>query len=111
LSGLPIIRDHGSLGRWLQWLAAWGCADLPLPAGPIYSDAELCLEAAIAGQGVAMAWSTLAADALKSDLCARRFLKGSPRANSTGSQPRPPSANIRVFERWLRAELAADCVV
>jgi hypothetical protein len=27
------------------------------------------------------------------------------------SPVRPPSANILVFARWLRAELAADCVV
>ena len=54
LRGLPIIRDHGSPGRWPQWLAARGRADLPLHAGPIYSDAALCLEAAIARQGVAM---------------------------------------------------------
>ncbi len=114
LRGLPIIRDHGSPGRWPQWLAARGCADLPLHAGPIYSDAALCLEAAIAGQGVAMAWPTLAADALKSDLVRAPF----PERVASGefywlatSPVRPPSANIRVFARWLRAELAADCVV
>jgi LysR family transcriptional regulator, glycine cleavage system transcriptional activator len=114
LRGLPIIRDHGSPRRWPQWLAARGCADLPLPAGPIYSDAALCLEAAIAGQGVAMAWPTLAADALKSDLVRAPF----PERVASGefywlatSPVRPLSANIRVFARWLRAELAADCVV
>ena len=113
LRGLPIIRDHGSPGRWPQWLAARGCADLPLPTGPIYSDAALCLEAAIAGQGVAMAWPTLAADALKSDLVRAPF----PERVASGefywlatSPVRPLSANIRVFARWLRAELAADCV-
>jgi DNA-binding transcriptional LysR family regulator len=85
-----------------------------LPTGPIYSDAALCLEAAIAGQGVAMAWPTLAADALKSNLVRAPF----PERVATGkfywlaiSPVRPPSANILVFARWLRAELAADCVV
>ena len=114
LRSLPIIRDHGSPSRWPQWLAARGCADLPLPAGPIYSDAALCLEAAIAGQGVAMAWPTLAADALKSNLVLAPF----PERVASGefywlatSPVRPLSANIRVFARWLRAELAADCVV
>jgi len=114
LRGLPIIRDHGSPGRWPQWLAARGCTDLPLHAGPIYSDAALCLEAAIAGQGVAMAWPTLAADALKSDLVRAPF----PERVASGefywlatSPVQPPSTNIRVFARWLRAELAADCVV
>ncbi|MBV8473651.1 MAG: LysR family transcriptional regulator, partial [Hyphomicrobiales bacterium] len=66
LSGLPVIRDHGSPGRWRHWLAGQGAPDLPLGGGPVYSDAALCLEAAIAGQGVALAWPTLAVDALRS---------------------------------------------
>ncbi len=66
LRNLPAIRDRGSPGRWRQWLAGQGTPDLPLGGGPVYSDAALCLEAAIAGQGVALAWPTLAVDALRS---------------------------------------------
>jgi DNA-binding transcriptional LysR family regulator len=51
LARIPIIVDHGSLGRWPFWLAAVGCPDLKLAPGPIFSDAGLCLEAAIAGRG------------------------------------------------------------
>jgi DNA-binding transcriptional LysR family regulator len=114
LRSFPIIRDHGAPGRWPHWLAAWRCADLPLHAGPIYSDAALCLDAAIAGQGVAMAWPTLAADALKNGLVRAPF----PQRVASGefywlatSPVRPQSANIRAFARWLRTELMADCVV
>jgi DNA-binding transcriptional LysR family regulator len=114
LTRLPIIRDHGSPGRWPLWLAARGAPDLPLAAGPVYSDAGLCLEAAIAGQGVTMAWPTLAADALKSGVVRAPFA-GSVDAGESywlvASAARSPSAAARAFARWLKAELAADGAV
>ncbi len=111
LKRLPIIRDHGSPGRWRLWLAAQGAPDLPLAAGPVYSDAGLCLEAAIAGQGVAMAWPTLAADALKSGVVRAPFAGRVATSESywlVSSAARTPSAAARAFGRWLKAELAAD---
>src|SRR5271157_661136 len=113
LRRVPIIRDHGSPAWWPLWLAEQGYADLPLNVGPIYSDAGLCLEAAIAGQGVAMAWPRLAADAIKSGLVRSPFSKRVASGQFywlATSAARSPTANIRAFGRWLRAELAADCV-
>jgi LysR family glycine cleavage system transcriptional activator len=114
LSGLPILRDHGSPGRWPLWLAARGAAGLSLGAGPIYSDAGLCLEAAIAGQGIAMAWPTLAIDALRSGVLRAPF----PDRVASGefnwlvrSPVRTPSLEVRAFARWLRTELEADLVI
>ncbi len=114
LRDVPIIRDHGSSARWPDWLAAQGRADLRLGAGPIFSDASLCLEAAIAGQGVAMAWPTLAVDALKSGRIHAPFPTPVPTGQSywlVSSAARGPSANIRAFGRWLREEMAADRVI
>jgi DNA-binding transcriptional LysR family regulator len=114
LARLPAIRDHGSPGRWPLWLAGQGAPDLRLAAGPIYSDAGLCLDAAIAGQGVTMAWPTLAADALKSGVVRAPF-PGWVEADEAywlvGSAARPMSAAARAFGRWLKAELAADAAV
>ena len=114
LSGLPVLRDYGSPGRWPLWLAAQGAAGLPLGAGPIYSDAGLCLDAAIAGQRIAMAWPTLAIDALRSGVLRAPF----PERVASGefywlvrSPARAPSANLRAFARWLRTELEADSIV
>jgi len=73
LARIPVIVDHGSPGRWPSWLAAVGRPELRLAPGPIFSDAGLCLDAAIAGQGVALAWPTLAADALKAGLIVAPF--------------------------------------
>lgn len=113
IRGLPIIRDHNSPTRWSAWLAGEGAPDLPLGAGPIYSDAGLCLEAAIAGQGLAMAWPTLAADALKAGVLRAPFSRRVATQEAywlVTSAIRTPSANVRAFAGWLRAELAADCV-
>jgi LysR family glycine cleavage system transcriptional activator len=111
LKRLPIIRDHGSAGRWPLWLAAQGASELPLAAGPVYSDAGLCLEAAIAGQGVALAWPTLAADALKSGVVRAPFagcVDGGESYWLVSSAARAPSAAVRAFGRWLKSELTAD---
>jgi LysR family transcriptional regulator, glycine cleavage system transcriptional activator len=114
LERLPIIRDHGSPGRWPAWLAGQGAPGLRLADGPIYSDAALCLDAAIAGQGVTMAWPTLAADALKCGAVRAPFV-GSVDAGESywlvGSAARPLSAAARAFARWLKTELAADGAV
>jgi DNA-binding transcriptional LysR family regulator len=108
---IPVIVDHGSLGRWPFWLAAVGHPEIKLAAGPIFSDAGLCLEAAIAGQGVALAWPTLAADALRAGLVVAPF----PSRVTTeefywlvSSAKRPPSANVRRFGAWLKEAL--DCL-
>jgi LysR family transcriptional regulator, glycine cleavage system transcriptional activator len=66
---LPIIRENARLYGWDAWLAASGSV-AELPAGPTYRDASLCLDAAVTGQGVFMAWETLACDALKRNVLA-----------------------------------------
>ena len=114
LERLPIIRDHGSPGRWPAWLAGQGAPGLRLADGPIYSDAALCLDAAIAGQGVTMAWPTLAADALKCGAVRAPFAGSLDAGESywlVGSAARPLSAAARAFARWLKTELAADGAV
>jgi len=111
LAQLPIIRDHGSPARWSAWLAGQGAPDLALAPGPVYSDAGLCLDAAIAGQGVALAWPTLAADALKSGALRAPFPGSVATAESywlVMSARRRPSPLVGAFARWLKEELAAD---
>lgn len=114
LQRLPIIRDHGSPRRWPLWLAAQGAPDFRLAEGPVYSDASLCLDAAIAGQGVTMAWPTLAADALKSGVVRAPFAGRVDSGESywlVAAAARAPSVAARAFARWLKSELAADGAV
>lgn len=93
---------------WLRWFAAAGIAD-PSLHGPTLNSASLLIDAAVDGQGVALARTTLAAR----DLIAGRLvrpvdpwlkLKSSywvvcPKATT------PATATVR---RWLLAEAAED---
>lgn len=65
IAQLPVIADESTMISWERWFEAAGLAPSPvLPAGPSFTDPILGIDAAIAGQGVALAWQLLAADAL-----------------------------------------------
>jgi DNA-binding transcriptional LysR family regulator len=111
LSRIPVIHDHGSPQNWDIWLAAYGRAGMPLCTGPTFSDASLCLDAAIAGQGIMIGWQTLAQDALRDG----RLVSPFPRPIATGlsywlvsSARERPSAKVKAFGKWLRTELECD---
>ena len=105
---LPIIRENDALMGWDVWLAAF---DLTLPRrtdGPTYADGALCLDAAMTGQGVFMAWETLACDALeRGQLVApfdTRVDTGAAYWFATGqASARKPA--VRTFHDWLVEEL------
>jgi len=106
----PIIRDQGEMFGWNIWLKPNGLDDSILGDGPTFSDGSLCLDAAIAGQGVFLAWETLACDALRfgrvvapfPDRYATDFSYWFVRARHA-----QPSKSVHDFERWLRWELDA----
>ncbi|CAM5773497.1 LysR family transcriptional regulator [Labrys miyagiensis] len=111
LSRMPVIHDYGSPRNWEIWLAAQGRAGLPLGPGPTFSDAALCLDAAIAGQGVMMGWRTLAQDALRDG----RLVSPFPAPVPTGlaywlvdSARERPTAKVKAFAAWLRRELECE---
>ncbi|MEM7021612.1 MAG: LysR substrate-binding domain-containing protein [Pseudomonadota bacterium] len=108
LAQVPIIRDRGEMFSWRIWLEPHGLYETVLGEGPVFSDGSLCLDAAIAGQGVFLAWETLACDALS----AGRLVTPLPGRYPTGfsywyvtGQYAPRSAAVRAFEVWLRKEL------
>lgn len=110
LARVPVLRDHGSMFTWETWLAPEGLSGLTLTEGSVYSDASLCLQAAIAGQGILLAWPTLAAYAIADGQLVAPF----PGRHKTGlaywlvtsAQRRTPD-KLKVFEAWLRAEFEA----
>lgn len=104
----PVIRENEDMYGWASWLAEMGVPYPQLPPGPTYADAALCLDAAMTGQGIFMAWETLACDALERGQVVSPF---KPRA-ATGSTywfvtsrnaARKPS--VRKFRTWLQEEL------
>lgn len=110
LAGIPVLRDRGAMFTWEAWLAPEGLSGLELTEGSIYSDASLCLQAAIAGQGVFLAWPTLAAYAIADGQLVAPF----PGRHKTGyaywlvtSAQRPKPTKVKRFEAWLREEFSA----
>ena len=108
LARYPIIRDGGEMFGWNIWLKPHGLDDSILGDGPTFSDGSLCLDAAIAGQGVFLAWETLACDALRFGRVVAPF----PDRHRTDfsywlvrARHAQPSKSARAFERWLRREL------
>lgn len=112
LAKIPVIRENEALYGWKAWLAEQGLSTLKLKAGPTYADASLCLDAAMTGQGVFMAWETLACDALERGQVVSPFNQRSPTgatywfATSRISVQKPSTIK---FRSWLEKEL--ECSV
>jgi len=111
LARVPIIRDTGNMFTWDTWLAPNGLDSSILGEGPSFSDGALCLDAAIAGQGVFLAWETVASNALRTGSLVAPFPGRYPTGHAywfvTGRDIRKPR-RIAAFEAWLRDELRRD---
>lgn len=108
LTGVPIIREPHTMFGWNVWLGPNGMDEEQLGDGPVFSDASLCLDAAVAGQGVFLAWETLAQDALQMGRLTAPF----PGRFRTGIsywfvEPKGlrRSPQVEAFRTWLIGEL------
>ncbi|MFZ2101090.1 MAG: LysR substrate-binding domain-containing protein [Oricola sp.] len=108
LAKAPIVRDQYAMFDWDLWLAPNGLDKSVLGDGPVYSDGALCLDAAIAGQGVFLAWEPLASHALASGQVVAPFPDRYPTGDSywfvTGMAARP-NPHVTRFRDWLKTEL------
>ena len=109
LADVPIIRDPDAMFDWSIWLGPNGLDNSILGDGPQFSDASLCLDAAIAGQGAFLAWETLALDALERNCLVAPF----PGRYETGlaywfitGRGGATKPSVRAFQTWLETELA-----
>lgn len=107
----PIVRDANSTLSWNVWLSKFGMDESQLGDGHSFTDAALCLDACIAGQGVMLAWPTLAHYALSVGQVVAPF----PERAATGlgyylvtSATRRDSSKVSRFRRWIKAEIARD---
>ncbi|HEX9858718.1 MAG TPA: LysR substrate-binding domain-containing protein [Paracoccaceae bacterium] len=111
LAQVPIIREPHPMFSWDVWLGPLGLSSEILGAGPEFSDSSLCLDAAISGAGVFLAFEVVAAEAL-----ARGSLVTLPPGQvETGmaywlvsAKDRAPTAAHTAFRRWLKARLARE---
>ncbi|RLQ86951.1 LysR substrate-binding domain-containing protein [Notoacmeibacter ruber] len=106
-----ILRDVNSVIPWQFWLDQFDMREEELPQGYAFTDGALCLEAAIAGQGVMLAWRFLAEDAIAAGQLVAPF-EG---CTATGlsywllsSKRRRPGLPVRAFSEWLKNEIAGS---
>lgn len=98
-----LLRDQRV--PWSHWFRAAGLQNAPEPGrGPLYSDAGLLLQAAVASHGVALARSVLVSDELASGQLLRLFDIGAPAEFAyfvvypSGETLRPPAM---ILKEWL----------
>jgi len=115
LAKLPIIYDRPSITRdifqvrWNLWLALHGMDESMLVTeGPSFSDSALCLDAAIAGQGVMLGWHTLAMDALADGRLVKPFAEEAKTPLGYYLVTSPARGNdkkIAAFKAWIKQEI------
>jgi LysR family transcriptional regulator, glycine cleavage system transcriptional activator len=92
---------------WPMWLKAAGVKDVPMASGLSFNNMSLALDAAIAGHGVVLAYSTIAAADIAAGRLIRLFSLALPDqfsyyiVTASGALERP---KVRAFRDWLRAE-------
>jgi LysR family glycine cleavage system transcriptional activator len=92
---------------WPMWLKAAGVKSVPATSGLSFNNMHLALDAAIAGHGVVLAHSTIAAADLAAGRLVRLFSLALPDqfayyiVTAPGALERP---KVRAFRDWLRCE-------
>jgi DNA-binding transcriptional LysR family regulator len=105
---LPAVIDEHAMFSWEVWLKAAGLSGAQMTVRHTFNDASLALDAAIAGQGVMIAWQTLAGYAvMKGSLVAPFGIRA-----KTGfahyfvtSASRRESKAVIAFKQWVREEV------
>ena len=103
---LAVERDP-LVPTWPMWLKAAGVKDVPAITGLTFNNMHLALDAAIAGHGVVLAYSTIAAADLAAGRLVRLFSLALPDqfayyiVTAPGALERP---KVRAFRDWLRQE-------
>src|SRR5438045_5722277 len=96
---------------WSRWLEAAGGPDEGLLHGPILNHASMLIDAAIDGQGIALARTMLAANDLIARRLVRPFRTALPLKNTywmVCPQAQRGLAKIVAFRDWLLTEVDAD---
>lgn len=109
LAKFTLLRGEGE--QWKPWFEAAGL-DWPEPTrGPLYSDSSHMLQAAIEGQGIAIARSSLLGDDLRNGVLVKLFdiAVPLPRKYYLVYPPRmKDSPKLDAFRAWLKKELHGD---
>lgn len=104
-----LMHDDGH-GDWRTWLLSAGVKDVDPARGPMFTDSSMLLQAAVAGQGVALARSALAADDLANGNLVRPFELSLPVEFAYYIVCPEETANlakVSAFREWLLEETIA----
>jgi LysR family transcriptional regulator, glycine cleavage system transcriptional activator len=112
LSAHALIHDQAIerdplVPTWPMWLKAAGVKDVPATSGLRFNNIHLALDAAIAGHGVVLAYSAIAAADLAAGRLVRLFSLALPDqfayyiVTASGALERP---KVKAFRNWLRRE-------
>jgi LysR family glycine cleavage system transcriptional activator len=97
---------------WSDWLEIAGVGDLDATSGPGFNLWSMLIDAAVAGEGVALARMALARNDLRSGNLIAPFGPVLQSNSSYWLLSRPEHANepnVRRFREWLLSEAARDC--
>ena len=105
-----LLHDDGH-GDWRTWLLAASVDRVDPARGPIFTDSSMLIQAAMAGQGVALARGVLAADELAAGRLVRPFTLSLPTEyayylvcpQETADRPK-----IVAFREWLLDEARSE---
>ncbi|MDA9492106.1 MULTISPECIES: transcriptional regulator GcvA [unclassified Bradyrhizobium] len=106
----PLIHLD-SRSDWANWLRGVGIDDADVSHGPVLNRASMVIDAAINGQGIALARTTLAAWDLINGRLVLPFPESSPLSKTywiVGPKATAALPKIAIFREWLLAEAAAD---
>jgi len=106
-----VAIDNRAMFDWNVWLKVAGHDGAGIQPRHAFNEASLCLDAVMAGQGVMLAWQTLASDAIEEGrLCVPFKIRA-----STGfghyfitAKDQRESRKVRSFKSWLTRELASS---
>ncbi|WFU48396.1 LysR substrate-binding domain-containing protein [Sinorhizobium terangae] len=105
---LPAVIDGHSMFTWEVWLKEAGLSGSEMTVRHTFNEASLALDATIAGQGVMLAWQTLAGYAVTEGSLVAPF--GIRAKTGFGhyfvhSRSRRESKAAAAFKRWVRDEV------
>lgn len=93
---------------WSAWLASVGAPEMSTESGPRFAQQSVALEAALAGQGIALANDMLVADDLAAGRLVRPLQEAAPQEFTYFLVCLPAAADtarVRAFREWVFAEL------
>ncbi len=105
-----LLHDETS-AAWQRWLKELEVSGVNAARGPTFNHSNVVIEAAINGQGVAVARSAIAAPALADGRLVRPFKISLPLAAAyfvVSSQTNANRPKVEIFREWLLAEAGAD---